>query len=93
VELHASLSVDLRRGGEEERHLMAMATVQDDLRATHIRGDRLDGLLDDLPHAHRGGEVDHHVTLADRLVHHGMVEDVVDVEVKFRVMPNSGQVV
>ena len=66
--------------------------VENDLGATHVGGDRLDRVLDDLPNPDCGCEVNHLVALANRLVHHGVVEDGIHVEMQIGVLPNGREV-
>ena len=59
--------------------------LEHDLRALEVRDERVDGLLDDEPDAHRGCEVIDDVALVDELVDHGAVEHRVDDEMEVAI--------
>ncbi len=92
VELLSGLAVDFRRRRQEQRLAVTVAAVEDDLRAAHVRRDGLHRFVDDLPHAYRGGEMNHVVDPGHGLVHHRPVHDRIDVQVEPRVVAHGLQV-
>ena len=72
---------------------MLVTTIQQDLRPPDVGRDGLDRGLDDLPDAHRGGQMDDTIDLADRVLHHRPVQDGIDDQVERRVVTDLGEVV
>ena len=64
------VAVDLRGGRDEDALAEAGAVLEDGLRPTNVREERMDGLLDDEPDADRGREVIDDVALVHELTEH-----------------------
>jgi len=60
----------------------ALAVLEDGLRPVDVRDERVHRLLDDQPHADRGGEVVHDVAAVDELVDDRRLQHRVDHEVE-----------
>ena len=80
----ARVAVDLRGRRDEHPLAEAVAELEHGLGALDVRDQRVDGLLDDQPHADRGREVVDDVALVDELVDDRRREHRVDDEVEVR---------
>ena len=81
-QLLAVVAVDLGRRGDEHALAEAGAVVEHDLRPLEVRDERVDGLLDDQPHADRRRQVVDDVALVHELVDDRRLEHRVDDEVE-----------
>jgi hypothetical protein len=93
MELVSTLPVDLGGGGHIERLPLLVTTIQHDFRAPDVGRDVLYRRLDDLPDAHRSGQMDDSIDLADHVLHHRSVQNGIDDQVGRRVVADPGEVV
>ena len=82
--LLAVVAVDLGGRGDEDALAEGVRVLEHDLGAAEVGDERPHGLLDDEPHADRGGEVVDDVAAVDELVHDRRREHRVDDEVEAR---------
>jgi hypothetical protein len=85
-ELLTVVAVHLAGGGDEHALAEAVAVLQHDLGALHVRDERAHRLLDDQPDADRSRQVVHDVALVDELVDHRRREHGVHHEVEARML-------
>ena len=78
----AVVAVDLRARRDEHALVELVAVLEHRLGAAHVRDHRVHRLLDDQPHADRGGQVVHDVALVDELADDRRREHRVDDEVE-----------
>ena len=89
VESLGGFPVDLACGGHDGELLFLRGVEQDDLGAADVGLDGAHGALDDLEHAHRGGEVEDDVRLVDELGDVGSAEERVHDQPELRVRPGN----
>jgi hypothetical protein len=73
--LLAVVAVDLARRGDQHALVEAVAVLEHELGAAHVRDERVHGLLDDEPDSDGGCHVEDDVALVHELVDDGGLED------------------
>ncbi len=86
------LAVHLGGRGHEHRAAPPGGKLEQQLAGADVGGDRLDRLVHDETHAHRRGQVEHHVGLGHERCHDRPIERRVDGEREMRVGPEREDV-